>query len=491
MKERSIVFRIVVVLSTTLLMDGCTWESSGLKDTTKPNIILILADDLGKEWLSCYGAEDIITPNIDALSVGGILFNHAYSMPQCTPSRVTLLTGQYPFRHGWVNHWDVPRWGGGVHFDENLNPSLGRAMKQAGYVTAAAGKWQIDDFRVEEDAMKRNGFDNWCMWTGFEQGVEASANRYHDPYIFTPDGSRTREGDFGPDLFRDFIVDFIHTHKDSSMFIYYPMVLTHTPFVNPPGDSAIENLDKHRAMVRYADRITGDIVRALDECGLREKTLIIWTADNGTARQITGRYRGMEIQGGKSSTQEPGICMPFIVNWPGRIQTGRKSDALVDFSDLFPTCLDLAGVEVGDRWSVGKEHHVIDGRSFKDVLLNDTIGSVRSWILGMGGGNNARLTHAGVENQFLFRDRVVRNERYKLYIGANREPEGFYDLLKDPLEVRNLLDSLHSTEMEENFKKLLQIISTFPERDNDPRYIPNPPQAWDVEISAESQVWKK
>ena len=94
-------------------------------------MLLFLVDDLGKEWISAYGAEDISTPHIDALVRSGLSFKNVYSMPQCTPTRVTLLTGQYPFRHGWVNHWDVPRWGGQAHFDETLNPSLGMEMKKA------------------------------------------------------------------------------------------------------------------------------------------------------------------------------------------------------------------------------------------------------------------------------------------------------------------------------------------------------------------------
>ncbi|NDH00015.1 MAG: N-acetylgalactosamine 6-sulfate sulfatase, partial [Opitutae bacterium] len=132
----------------------------------KPNILYIMADDLGKEWISCYGAEDMETPNIDALAAGGIKFNNAYSMPACTPSRTTLLTGKYPWRTGWANHWDVPRWGVG-YFDwkKKENTTFARLMKDLGYATAAAGKWQINDFRIEPQAMKKHGFDDWAMWT--------------------------------------------------------------------------------------------------------------------------------------------------------------------------------------------------------------------------------------------------------------------------------------------------------------------------------------
>ena len=101
---------------------------------SKPNILFILLDDLGKEWINCYGAEGIETPHIDALAEGGMLFHNAYSMPQCTPSRVAFLTGQYPFRNGWVNHWDVPRWGVG-YFDTKQYPSIARILQRGGYAT--------------------------------------------------------------------------------------------------------------------------------------------------------------------------------------------------------------------------------------------------------------------------------------------------------------------------------------------------------------------
>ena len=480
-----------LIYVVVLLSLSCTREHSKSGKSTLPNIMIILVDDLGKEWISCYGAEDISTPNIDQLAKTGVRFDNVYGMPQCTPTRVTILTGQYPFRHGWVNHWDVPRWGGGAHFDESMNPSLAIEMKKAGYKTCIAGKWQIDDFRVEPDALTKNGFDEFCMWTGFETGnPEPSGNRYHDPYIFTRDGSKVYKGEYGPDIFKDFIINFIHANKDDPMFIYYPMVLTHTPFEHTPIDSATDNLGKHKAMVNYTDLITGDLVRAFDEAGIQENTIIIWTTDNGTTGQIDGTLNGRNIKGGKSKTAEPGVCLPFIVSWPVSIGSNQTSDALIDFSDLFPTCLDIAGIEVGREWKTGNTSRIIDGSSFKDALLHNQ-DSHREWILGMGGGNNARLTENGVENQFVFRDRVVRNKRYKLSIDTNRKAIGFYDLWHDPDEKINLIDSLTTRDREENFNQLHNVIANFPEKDADPRYSPNPPQPWDVAITAKSQVWKK
>lgn len=450
----------------------------------EPNIIIFLIDDLGKEWVGCYGADSLITPNIDKLADSGILFNNYYAMPQCTPTRVSLLTGQYPFRHGWVNHWDVPRWGGGAHFDETLNPSVGIEMKKAGYKTCIAGKWQIDDFRLEPDALINNGFDDFCMWTGYEAGIPASGKRYQNPYIFTTGGSRTYDNEFGPDIFKEFIIDFIHLNKESPMFIYYPMVLAHPPLVNTPDEEPDTPVGKHMAMVKYTDKITGEIIKALEDANIRDNTVIIWTTDNGTSKGLTGSINGNRIKGGKSETSENGICVPFIVSWPEKIKPGQTSNALIDITDFYPTFLDLANV-------TKTTDQVQDGFSFKDVLTGVSVKSSREWILGMGGKNNARLTDKGVENQYVFRDRVLRNERYKLYVGTNKKPQKFFDLQTDPYEKNNLINKLETEEQKQNFQKLSAVIQSFPDIDNDPRYHPNLQQEWDVKVTAKSEVWKK
>ena len=459
-------------------------------EISRPNIIFILVDDLGKEWISSYGAEDIVTPNIDALAKAGTKFNNVYSMPQCTPTRISLLTGQYPFRHGWVNHWDVPRWGGRAHYDERVNPALGMEMKKAGYSTCIAGKWQIDDFRVEPDALEKSGFDAYCMWTGYEAGIPTSAERYQDPYIYTNGESKTYEGKFGPDIFKDFIIDFLKEKKEKPMFIYYPMVLTHTPFVNTPDEIAQDKLGKHKAMVRYADKITGEIVEALKKENLSENTIIVWTTDNGTTGSITGKYKGRSVKGGKTKTLETGICEPFIVSWPGHVTANKTSNALIDFTDIFPTFLDFAGTPLNGKLSVNNNSFVIDGRSFKKVLLGESQKSEREWILGMGGMNNARLTENGVENQYKFRDRVLRNERFKLYIGTDRKQEKFFDLEVDPFEENNLLTVEMTDEQKQNLNDLNAVLNSFPKTDNDPKYIMNPTKPWDVEVTAESGKWK-
>ena len=455
---------------------------------TKPNILFVLLDDLGKEWISCYGATDVETPNIDTLAEGGMRCENVYSMPQCTPSRVCLLTGQYPYRNGWVNHWDVPRWGAGARYDVEAYPcNLGLTMREAGYATAIAGKWQINDFRVEPDALEKAGFDDWCMWTGGEGGNPASNERYWDPYIFTKDKpSQTYQGAFGPDIFCDFVIDFARKQKDAGrpFFVYYPMVLTHTPFTTTPHEPDAKGKEgKHKAMVRYTDFLLGRITAALDEMGVREDTLLIFTSDNGTCGKIVGHIGERTIPGGKAKTIEPGVNIPFIANWPGTIPAGRVSEALVDFTDIIPTCAALAGQEVPGNDKV-------DGSSLAAYLRGETDHVERDWILAMGGQNRARVSDAGVENEWCFRDRVVRDERYKLYVGTDRKPQKLIDLQADPDEKRDITGSEDEAALTSR-AKFEALIPQWPERDADPIYTPQPPQDWDKPVTVKSIEWKK
>ena len=455
-----------------LLLAGCAAPTKALVGAQEPNILLILLDDLGKEWVECFGGEAGLTPNLSRLAAEGMCMDNGYVMPQCTPTRVSLLTGQYPFRHGWVNHWDVPRWGHGAHFDPDQNPSLARNLRAAGYSTVVAGKWQINDFRVQPDVLDRHGFEDWCMWTGFETGVSASRARYQDPYVCTPEGSATRSGEFGPDVFTEALMLSIKARDGRPFFAYYPMVLTHTPFVATPLEPESEGrLPRHRAMVRYADHCIGRLLDTLDEEGLTEETLVIVLSDNGTVRNVTGQLRGSEVRGGKGTSKESGVCVPWIVRWTGQIAPDSRSSALVDVTDLFPSLLELARAPAPGGW-------YLDGRSMVLVLLGERSASAREWIMAMG-GQPAALSEAGwVVPQEEWRDRVLRDERWKLCMGSDREPEALFDLSVDPLEQRNLLTA-PDPEAEQALQRLRAVSRVFPARDAAPRYRKLPARTWD------------
>jgi len=438
----------------------------------KPNIIFIMVDDLGPEWISCYGAEDIQTPQIDALAETGMKFNVAYSMPKCTPTRATLLTGQYPFRHGWVNHWDVPRWGHGCHFDPKLNTTFARLLKDAGYKTAIAGKWQMNDFRVQPNVLKEHGFDVWCMWTGYETNNPPSAERYWDAYIHTNAGSRTYTDRFGPEVYTDFIIDFLKKNKDEAMMVYFPMALTHGPFVKTPLEPKVESkLDRHKAMVRYVDHCVGRIVSTLDDLKIRERTILIFTTDNGTTGGITGHMNGRVVKGGKGKLSERGCREPFIVNGPGLVPEGVNTDCLTDFSDMLPTFCELAGVEVPSALK-------IDGRSIAPVILGQQADGPREWIMAMGGDVAILSKDGRVIPAEKYAARTVRGKQYKLITDTQAKTTELYDLNNDPGETTNLLGS-NKKEDRVALKRLEGIIATFPKQDSAPRYNQTPAQPWD------------
>jgi arylsulfatase A-like enzyme len=344
-------------------------------------------------------------------------------------------------------------------------------LRKAGYATAIAGKWQIDDFRVEPRALEETGFDAWCMWTGGEGGNPKSDSRYWDPYIHQGTESRTRQGKFGPDIYCDFLIEFMRAHRGQPMLLSFPMALTHTPLVTTPDQpDAAGNLDKHKAMVRYADKLVARLTGALEELNLREDTIIFFTTDNGTSRAVVGKRLGREVKGAKSRMIEAGTAMPLIVNCPGRVPAGVVTDALTDFTDILPTFAELAGTTPDPRFPS-------DGLSIAPLLLGQAKDSGREWIVSLGGGP-ATFDNNRVVPVEAFDDRVVRDKRWKLWVGTDRRATALYDLENDPWETRNLLDST-SPQAQAAKRRLWSVVQQMPQRDAAPQYRPNPPQPWD------------
>jgi arylsulfatase A-like enzyme len=189
---------------------------------------------------------------------------------------------------------------------------------------------------------------------------------------------------------------------------------------------------------------------------------------------------GRTVTGGKSRTTENGVNAPFIVNWPGIVAEGKVSEALVDFTDMHPTFADFACAKPDEAYRY-------DGVSLKDVFLGKAEESPREWVLAMG-GSPARMTDQGVQNVYTFRDRVVRDARYKLFISSDRTPEKLVDLSKDPEEAHNLIGS---PEHEAVLKRLAAIIDQLPQVDNDPQYEMLPPNPWDRKSRDKADIHKK
>jgi arylsulfatase A len=388
--------------------------SSARGDTSpdRPNILLIMADDVGREALGCYGGTSYKTPHLDALAAGGIRFDHCYSMPVCHPTRLTIMTGRYPFRNpaGWG------RWPVGVQ-------TFAHVLQRAGYATAVAGKWQLTLMKRDPDHARELGFDESALF-GWHEGP-----RYHNPLIYRNGAiwKEVRKPDvYGPDVYTEFLIDFISRHKDKPFFAYYPMALCHEisdDFLPVPPPAPDGQYLTFKQMVEDMDVMVGRFVTALERLKLRDKTLILFTTDNGSPRsylthveELNGKVvrhhkpvismtGDQPVRGGKGSMTDAGCRVPLIANWPGTTPADREFDDLIDFTDLLPTLAELAEAKLPDNVR-------LDGRSFAP-RLQDQPGTPREWVFCQHGGK-----------QF------VRTHQWKLYSDGR-----LFDMRRDPREM--------------------------------------------------------
>jgi len=367
---------IAMKLALTLLIAFCTSVAQAAA-ASKPNVIVIMADDLGAECLGCYGSTIYTTPNLDRMAAEGLRFNNAYATPLCTPTRVMLMSGLYPKRTGFQ---------GLIDKDEDVRlPSaiktFGHYFREAGYRTAIAGKWQLGQFDQFPDQPVEHGFDRYCMWTWRYDGKKTS--RYYAPHMYR-DGKifNGSSRDFGPDHYCQFLLDFIVENKSQPFFIYYPMALVHSPHINPPG---LEELAKSRFtadldkstrtfghMVTYMDHLVGKILACLRQHGLDRNTLVLFTGDNGTDRSITSKLAGMNLQGGKGTMTEAGTRVPLLAWWPGTIKPGVR-EQLFCLADVLPTITSIAGIPLSRQLDGMDLSHLLldkDGKDREQVFIN-------------------------------------------------------------------------------------------------------------------------
>lgn len=321
----------------------------------KPNIILIMADDLGAETLGCYGNTAYSTPRLDRMAHEGARFENAFSTPVCSPTRAMILTGLHPNRTGILERLDSPadsdkRNRLPVHLE-----TFAQALQATGYATAIAGKWHLGDFQSFPDQPKSHGFDEHCLWVQYWDGERRS--RYYGPHNWENGKYRIHgEETFGPDYYSDFLLGFIERNKDRPFLAYFPMNLVHGPLVSPPNLGTFSegkypyDLGKSEKMIghmiTYMDDIVGRFLDKLKELSLDDDTLVLFTGDNGSATNLESRLGEFRIRGGKRTMNEAGTRVPFLARWPGRIPPGRR-DAFFSLLDMKPTLLSIAGIEGG------------------------------------------------------------------------------------------------------------------------------------------------
>jgi len=404
---------------------------------TKPNVLVILMDDLGCRDLGVYGAADLKTPNIDGIARSGALFDNWYSCaPVCAPARAALMTGRYPIRAG------MPRNGLNLPQREKLIPAL---VKPAGYATAAIGKWHLGD--TPETVPNARGFD---YYYGFHAGCtdyyshrfywgEPRTVNYHD--LWRDRQEVFEDGQYLTERIAQEASQFIAAHRSQPFFVYaafnavhYPM---HAPrqYVERFAGSLGPERRMYAAMLSAADDGIGHILRTLEQIGQRENTLIFFAGDNGATTEAraglnqqpaTGGRNGI-FRGFKFSCFDGGMHVPALMNWPGVIPAGQVIRELAITADILPTVCHVAGVEV-------PRDRTIDGRNILPVASSH------------GKSPHEEIFWANGEQL------AVRRGKWKLVINGityDRTPEGhtplagddalfLSDLEKDPGETTNL-----------------------------------------------------
>ncbi|MCK5173895.1 MAG: sulfatase-like hydrolase/transferase, partial [Planctomycetes bacterium] len=373
------------------------------------------------------------TPRLDALAAEGIRFENCHSTPLCTPSRVNIMSG----KSNVFNYQDF-----GIY--PKGEPTFANHFKKFGYATAVAGKWQLYTTKGGISPAEA-GFDTYCLWNIPGTGRE----RYWEPSLLS-DGEimDLPKRAYGPEVATDFLIDFIETNKNRPFLVYYPMILVHNPFP-PTPDSADQNETDGKKnfvdMVGYMDKCIGRIVDTLTANGLRDRTLVIFTGDNGTNSQLSSRLNGKEVPGGKGYTHDYGTHVPLIANLPGKIPAGQVNDDLICFSDFFPTIVQAAGLKP-------KKITDADGWSFWPQCRGER-GKKRQWIYGY---YFPRPYSDKFDDKYKhWKVRYARDKRYKLYdngemydtvgdvmetaaIGLNKQPEKMMTIRK---KLQGALDS--------------------------------------------------
>ena len=406
----------------------------GSQAAGKPNIVLIMADDMGYEALSANGSESYKSPNLDKLAAQGIRFTNCFANPICTPSRVKIMTGLYNVRN-YVKFGLLDR--GQTTFAHQL--------KAAGYTTCIAGKWQLG---MQADSPQHFGFEQSCLWQHTRSGRSKENGKNIDRRFVNPlleiNGKEKDyvNGEYGPQVCTDFICDFIDENKEKPFLVYYPMILTHCPF-DPTPDSTDwdpkrlgsttykgdrNDPQRHfRDMVAYADKVVGQIVAQLEKSGVRENTLLIFTGDNGTDKPIVTSWNGTKVVGRKGSMTDAGPRVPLIASWPTGIkQPGRVVDDLVEFSDLMPTLCEVTGANLPSNYPG-------DGSSIVPVLQDNASVRKKDWIY-------IWYSRSGHSDRGQV---MVRNKQYSLLAEADGS-DASLTRYKGPFKGEKLKDSILS-----------------------------------------------
>lgn len=391
--------KLYFTLAATLLSLATLHAAS----PAKPNIVFILADDLGFAEIGANGSDRYKTPNIDSLAKTGIRFNHFYTVPLCGPSRALILTGRYGFRSGAVTQ---DACGSILRTGDKAEVMVPTVLKKAGYATAMIGKWgqilpsgdatdwgfdHVLSYKASGIYWNKTAAAAWIKKYALagEKGADDGVRANPGPYNINEKKLTMTDAEYMPDLMQKSALDFINASQSKPFFLYYSLSFVHsqilpTPDSAPPApgtDAAARYVQLYNDNITYMDKLVGKLLAELDRLKLRDNTVVFFMGDNGTAKANADRATigGRRIVGQKGGMEEGGGLVPFVVSWPGVTAAGRLNENFTDASDLLPTFAEIAGAPLpGNR--------VIDGKSLLPQIKGDTK-SPRTWAFTQLGEN--------------------------------------------------------------------------------------------------------
>ncbi|MDE0739507.1 MAG: sulfatase-like hydrolase/transferase [Planctomycetota bacterium] len=393
----------------------------------RPNILIILADDLGYGDLSSYGGKDIRTPNVDGIGARGMRFDNFYAnCPVCSPTRASLLSGRYPAMAGVPgvirthakNNW------GYLRQDARLLPEL---LKKAGYHTAIVGKWHLG--LMEENHPLSRGFDFFHGFLG-DMMDDYYKHRRHNINYMRKGRETIDPGGHATDLFSDWAVAYIRsrTGPKEPFCLYLAYNAPHTP-IQPPKEW-VEKITKRQpgisgkraklvALIEHMDHGIGKVLDALEKTGQAENTLVIFTSDNGG--QVNVGANNGPLKAGKGTVYEGGIKVPALASWPGKIAPGSGSQRVSLTMDILPTLLDALSVTSDEPF---------DGVSFLSELVGKKRSEARREVYFIRREGGSAYGGKTIE--------ALRWGNWKLLQNSPFQPLELYNLEADPLEATNL-----------------------------------------------------
>ncbi len=394
----------------------------------RPNIIFIMADDMGYGDLGCYGQTVIQTPNIDRMAAEGVRFTDCYAgSTVCAPSRSVLMTGQHTGHttvRGNFGKFGVTGLAGGegrVPLEEN-DVTVAEVLKTAGYTTGMSGKWGLGEPNTSGHPNDQ-GFDEWFGYLN-----QRRAHTYYPDFIWKnrekfdlPENRDGKQGTYTHDLFTEFALDFLDRHQNETFFLYLPYTVPHSRYEIPDtapysNENWTDDEKVHAAMITRLDRDVGRLFQSLDELEIDERTIVFFCSDNGAAERWENRFDSSgSLRGRKRDMYEGGIRTPMIVRWPGVLSANQTSTVPWYFADVLPTLAELGKATAPSN---------IDGISIAPTLLGkpqNLENRPMYWEFFEGGFQQA-----------------VRKGKWKAIRSAVGEPLQLYNLKRDLSEENDI-----------------------------------------------------